>query len=163
MRDLWRETLASGADHRSLASCVGVLLLVARDPGWYSAFVPESLAGGRDPTRDRRALARDALCARRTRKAPLGVFATFLFTHNAQISMFAFALGFAFCLPSALLIAYNGCIAGGDVRRCSRATGWRFEFGGWVLIHGVTELFAMMLAGAAGFRVGWAVAFPGDR
>jgi len=27
----------------------------------------------------------------------------------------------------------------------------------------VTELFAVILGAAAGFRVGWAVAFPGDR
>src|SRR3546814_16255200 len=35
------------------------------------------------------------------------------------------------------------------------------EFGGWLLIHGTTELFAIVLAGAAGFRIGMAVAFPG--
>ncbi|MGZ6027729.1 MAG: stage II sporulation protein M, partial [Caulobacteraceae bacterium] len=31
------------------------------------------------------------------------------------------------------------------------------------MIHGVTELFAVTLAGAAGFSIGWAVAFPGER
>src|SRR3546814_7567619 len=35
------------------------------------------------------------------------------------------------------------------------------EFGGWLLIHGTTELFAIVLAGAAGFRIGMALAFPG--
>src|SRR3546814_12488417 len=30
-----------------------------------------------------------------------------------------------------------------------------------MLIHGTTELFAIVLAGAAGFRIGMAVAFPG--
>ena len=39
--------------------------------------------------------------------------------------------------------------------------GLGYEFGGWLLIHGVTELFAIVLAGAAGLRIGWAVAFPG--
>ncbi|VAW03941.1 Putative transporter, partial [hydrothermal vent metagenome] len=37
-----------------------------------------------------------------------------------------------------------------------------FEFGGWLLIHGVTELFAIVIAGGAGMRVGWAIANPGD-
>jgi uncharacterized membrane protein SpoIIM required for sporulation len=32
-----------------------------------------------------------------------------------------------------------------------------------MMIHGVTELFAVTLAGAAGFSIGWAVAFPGER
>ena len=35
------------------------------------------------------------------------------------------------------------------------------EFGGWLFIHGTTELFAVALAGAAGFRLGWTLAFPG--
>ena len=35
------------------------------------------------------------------------------------------------------------------------------ELGGWLFIHGVTELFAITLAGAAGFKIGWALAFPG--
>ena len=34
---------------------------------------------------------------------------------------------------------------------------------GWLFIHGVTELLATVLAGAAGFRIGWAVMFPGSR
>ena len=37
------------------------------------------------------------------------------------------------------------------------------ELGGWVIIHGTTELFAIVLAGAAGFRIGWSVVFPGER
>ena len=38
-----------------------------------------------------------------------------------------------------------------------------FQLGGWIFIHGVTELFAVTLAGAAGFRLGWTLAFPGGR
>src|SRR3546814_20955822 len=35
------------------------------------------------------------------------------------------------------------------------------DFGGWLFIHGTTELFAAVLAGAAGLRIGTAVVFPG--
>ena len=34
--------------------------------------------------------------------------------------------------------------------------------GGWLIIHGSTEIFAIILAGAAGFRIGWSVVFPGE-
>jgi len=34
---------------------------------------------------------------------------------------------------------------------------------GWLMIHGMTELTAITLAGAAGFHIGWAVCFPGER
>jgi uncharacterized membrane protein SpoIIM required for sporulation len=37
------------------------------------------------------------------------------------------------------------------------------ELSGWIFIHGVTELFAVILAGAAGLRIGWSIAFPGAR
>ena len=39
--------------------------------------------------------------------------------------------------------------------------GLAWQFGGWVFIHGVTELFAIAISGAAGLRIGWAIAFPG--
>jgi uncharacterized membrane protein SpoIIM required for sporulation len=83
-----------------------------------------------------------------------------LFTHNAQIALFAFALGFAFCIPSSFLLAYNGCMLGAMIALFA-SHGLGFEFGGWVFIHGVTELFAVTLAGAAGLRIGWSIAFPG--
>jgi uncharacterized membrane protein SpoIIM required for sporulation len=90
----------------------------------------------------------------------LTVFSTFLFTHNAQIALFAFALGFACCLPTALLMIYNGMMLGAFFA-VFEAQGLGVDFGGWALIHGVTELFAVILAGAAGFRIGWVLAFPG--
>ena len=44
-----------------------------------------------------------------------------------------------------------------------RSQGLGSEVGGWLIIHGATELFACVLAAAAGFRIGWAVMFPGAR
>ncbi|WP_348246542.1 stage II sporulation protein M, partial [Salmonella enterica] len=70
----------------------------------------------------------------------LSAFATFLFTHNAQIAILSFALGFAFGIPTAVLIAGNGTMLGAIlVLYFSRGLG--FEFVGWLAIHGVTELF----------------------
>jgi len=37
------------------------------------------------------------------------------------------------------------------------------EFVAWLSIHGTTELFAMLLAGAAGLHIGRSMAFPGNR
>jgi len=88
--------------------------------------------------------------------------ATFLFTHNAGVALMAFALGFAFCLPSALLMVDNGCVLGAFLAIFVQH-GLGVEVGGWLMIHGVTELFATILAGAAGFRIGTALAFPGER
>ena len=158
VKALWRETLWSAA--LMLAGVAAGWILVAQDPDWYYAFVSHGLAAGRDPTATTEFL-RKTLYDDGGRKG-LSVLATFLFTHNAQIAVFAFALGFAFCVPTAFLMVSNGAMAGAFLALyASHGLGW--QLGGWMFIHGVTELFAVTLAGAAGFRLGWTVAFPGGR
>ena len=90
----------------------------------------------------------------------LSAFSGFLFNNNAQIALFAFALGFAFGIPTAWLLVWNGVMLG-SIYAVFWDKGLGYEFTGWLLIHGVTELFAIVLAGAGGFVVGGAVAFPG--
>jgi uncharacterized membrane protein SpoIIM required for sporulation len=92
----------------------------------------------------------------------LTAFASYLFNNNAQISLFAFALGFAFGIPTAWLLVWNG-INLGSIYAVFWAKGLGYEFTGWLLIHGTTEFFAIVLAGAGGFVIGGAVAFPGRR
>jgi uncharacterized membrane protein SpoIIM required for sporulation len=90
----------------------------------------------------------------------LATFATYLFTHNSQIAIFSFALGFAFGVPTILLILYNGLMLGAFFAVFA-AKGLAFNLAGWLAIHGTTELFAIAIAGAAGLRIGTAIAFPG--
>ena len=158
VRDLWRETLAAFVI--TVAATVVGYLLVMNDPGWYDGLIG-GMAEGRDPTATT-AFLRSVLYDSGDGKTPLSILAAFLFSHNAQIAIFAFALGFAFCLPTAFLLAQNGMVLGAlFALYASRGLG--FELGGWIFIHGVTELFAIMLGGAAGFRIGWRVAFPGEQ
>jgi uncharacterized membrane protein SpoIIM required for sporulation len=157
VRGLWRETLISAA-LMLLGALVGAWL-VMHEPEWFYAFVPADLSGGRDPAASTETL-RATLDGAEDAQG-LSAFAAYLFTHNAQVALLAFALGFALCLPTGLLILYNGATLGAFFALfASRGLG--FELGGWLLIHGVTELFAVILAGAAGLRIGWAVAFPGQ-
>jgi uncharacterized membrane protein SpoIIM required for sporulation len=92
----------------------------------------------------------------------LGAFAAELFSHNSGIAIFAFALGFAFGVPTAILLIYNGIYLG-SFFAVFWQKGLAYELTGWLFIHGVTELFAVILAGAAGFMIGGAVAFPGRK
>lgn len=158
VRGLWRETLISAA-----LMLLGALVagwLVMHEPEWFYAFVPTDLSGGRDPAASTETLR--ATLDGADGAQGLSAFAAYLFTHNAQVALLAFALGFALCLPTGLLILYNGATLGAFFALfASRGLG--FELGGWLLIHGVTELFAVILAGAAGLKIGWAVAFPGQK
>jgi uncharacterized membrane protein SpoIIM required for sporulation len=156
VRRLWRETVVSALF--GLLGTFTAFFLVRGGAQWFYAFVPRGLAEGRDPGTSAKAL-REILFQQHGASG-LSFFSSFLFTHNAQIALLAFALGFACCLPSAFLVFYNGLTLGA-LYAIYVDQGLGIELGGWLFIHGVTELLAITLAGAAGFRIGWALAFPG--
>ena len=158
VRGLWRETLVSALIFLG-AALIGYVLVI-HDPDWYGSIMPGAMEQGRDPTASTAAL--KAILYDTHHHEGLSSFATFLFTHNAQVSILAFALGFAFCIPTALLVAGNG-LSLGALFALYASRGLGFQLGGWLFIHGATELLATIIAGAAGFRIGWAVIFPGDR
>lgn len=157
VRGLWRETLIA-----LLITALGAGVawgLIAADADWFYAFVDPGLAADRDPTASAASLR--ATLYHEEGSEGLSFFSTYLFTHNASVALTAFALGFALGVPTIILLLMNGAMLGAMLHVfISKGVG--FEFGGWLLIHGVTELFAIILAGAAGLRIGWAVAFPGD-
>lgn len=155
VRDLWRETAVSAGIMATGAVCA--FRLVASDPSWFNAIIPASLAAGRGPDATPEWLrgmlydSHDFLTG----------FATQLFTHNTQVAILAFALGFVLGVPSILLMLMNGAILGA-MFQVYWSKGLAYEFGGWLSIHGSTELLAIVIAGAAGMRIGTALAFPGS-
>lgn len=136
------------------------LALVARDPDRYYALVGP-LAAGRGPTTSTEAL-REVLYARKDAAEMLNAFAMFLFSHNAQVGLLAFAVGFAGGVPSALLLFSNGLTLGAFAA-LYRSRSLSLELWAWLLPHGVTELTAVALCGAAGLAIGQALLFPGRR
>ncbi len=140
-----------------LGAIIG-FLLVTQNPDWYHSFVPEDLAGDRTPASSAESL--KATLYDSTTTDNLAVFATSLFSHNSRVAIFAFALGFAFGLPTLILMIYNGLIMGAFLALFT-SRDLAFEISGWLIIHGATEVFAITLAGAAGIHLGRAMAFPG--
>jgi uncharacterized membrane protein SpoIIM required for sporulation len=159
MRRLWKETVASALI--LLVSTIAGYFLVSSEPDWYGAFVPEALAAGRDYSASAEALRSTLYDMPAGGNTSLSTFATMLFTHNSQVAIFCFALGFAFAVPTVLLLVYHGGMLGAFFALFG-SHGLGFELGGWLIIHGSTELFAIILAGAAGLRIGWSVVFPGS-
>ena len=141
----------------TVAAAVVAYLLVRADPSWFFGIIPEALSGGRDPSASAGFL-RSTLYDRHDDM--LLFFGTYLFTHNSQLAIFAFALGFAFAVPTVLLIIYNGLMLGAMIAVFA-SKGLGLNFAAWLAIHGTTEMFAICLAGAAGIRIGTAIAFPG--
>lgn len=158
VRALWRETLFCVV--LTFGAALVAYLLIRSDPTWFYSMIPEGLADGRDPSATAEFLRSTLYNSPKDKDGPLGVFATFLFTHNSQIAIFAFALGFAFAVPTVLLILYNGLMLGAFYAIFA-AKGLGPNVTGWLMIHGTTEIFAICIAGAAGIRIGTAIAFPG--
>lgn len=137
--------------------------LCLQDMEWFWTFHGQSMFDGRNPDATIEYLRSTIYTDEGTTgDGELSAFSSFLFNNNAQIALFAFALGFAFGIPTAWLLVYNGVMIG-SLYAVFWDKGLGYEFTGWLMIHGVTELFAIVLAGAAGFEIGGAVAFPGGR
>ncbi|MFA7601984.1 MAG: stage II sporulation protein M [Novosphingobium sp.] len=135
-------------------------LLVAGDAEWYHALIPGQFADARAPGASPQVL-HDTLFSDQTQE-PLAAFAAYLFGNNAQVSILAFALGFAFGVPSLMLLVHNTAVLGAMLWLYHGA-GLTLDFAAWIAIHGTTELFAILLSGAAGLHIGRSMAFPGER
>src|SRR5262245_65695142 len=76
--------------------------------------------------------------------------------------MLCFALGFALGVPTLFFLVQTGLMAGAFVALYDRR-GLGIDIIGWMMIHGVTEFGAILLCGAAGLMLGYAIALPGER
>lgn len=93
---------------------------------------------------------------------PASQFAAEVTFNNIQVSITAFAIGILACIPTAGILAFNGAnvgVAGG----LFHAVGEWDRFWGLILPHGLLEISAVIVAGAAGLRLGWTLIDPGDR
>jgi len=155
---LWKDTALSAL--LVFLSTLAAYLMVQSNPEWFYSFVDAGLAGDRTPAASTEAL-RSTLYDRPDDASGLGIFASYLFSHNSRVAIFAFALGFAFGIPTIFFMLSTGFMLGGFIGLfASRELG--FELGGWLIIHGSTEILAIILAGGAGLHIGRAIAFPGQ-
>lgn len=157
VRDIWLDICIALAV--MVAGTLVGWILVARDTEWFYAMVPVDMAGGRQPGADRATLLQSLEPAENAEG--LSIFAAYLFSNNSGVCILAFALGFCFGIPTLLLLVHNMALLGAMLWLFSGA-GLEWEFAAWLAVHGTTELFAILLSGAAGLHVGRSMAFPGQ-
>ncbi len=143
-----------------VAGAVVGWLLVAQNEEWYYRLIPGGLADTRVPGASREELLRTL--ATEESAAGLSAFAAQLFSNNSAVCILAFALGFAFGIPSLMLMVHNAAMLGA-ILWLFAGQGLLVEISAWLSVHGTTELFGIMLSGAAGLHIGRAMAFPGTR
>src|SRR4029450_273865 len=133
--------------------------LTASDPAYYDSFIAKNVQQGRSFDASTDAL-RASLGGGGKDVDELGAFAAYLFSHNAQIGILSFSLGFALGVPTLALIFTNGLMLGAFLALFS-SRGLLVELGGWLSIHGPTEFLALILSAAAGLKIAGAVLFAG--
>jgi uncharacterized membrane protein SpoIIM required for sporulation len=97
------------------------------------------------------------------RSLPVGIKAAFssaIFTNNVRVTFVAFAGGILLGLGTAAVLLFNGALLGA-VGGLAIEAGNGARLVELVSPHGVLELTCIVVAGAAGLRMGWAVVEPG--
>ncbi len=94
--------------------------------------------------------------------APAAEFATAVLINNIRVSFLAFSVGILFGVGTLFILAYNGANLG-MAWAVFIAAGQQSKFFGLIIPHGLLELSAIVLAGAAGMSIGFALLAPGDR
>jgi uncharacterized membrane protein SpoIIM required for sporulation len=123
-----------------------------REPARASALVPSQFSSVVDRDKADFGLSSDEKAA----------VSSEIFTNNIRVAFLAFATGIAAGLGTALVLIYQGVTLGTVFGLTIHAGNGRalFEF---VSPHGVLEISCVIVAGAAGMRMGWALVAPGRR
>ncbi len=123
-----------------------------RDPGAASGLVPAAYRSVTEPrpSGTNLGLAPDEKSA----------VASQIFTNNIRVTFLALAAGILFGVGSAVVLVYNGILLGA-VGGLAIESGNGRRFIELVTAHGVLELSCIVVAGAAGMRLGWALVEPG--
>ncbi len=133
-----------------LAPALLTALWALQDPGGAIDFIPSEFRGATDPPRqDGGTAGREA------------AFSALLFTNNIRVTIVAFALGITAGIGTAVLVASNGLLLGAVAGVAIDAGNGR-AFLEFIIPHGPIELTCVVVAAAAGLRLGWAVASPGN-
>ena len=147
-----------------LALMVGIIagwILVSQDMSYFTILTPEYLAGDRGPDSTAEDLLKNELFAPWPGLVQtFVVFANALFRHNTIVGILCFGLGFALGLPTLLLLLCNGLTLGAFIA-LHMERGLTIAFIGWLSIHGVTEILAILLCAAAGLVIAESILFPG--
>jgi len=88
------------------------------------------------------------------------MMSSWIMTNNLTVSFTAFATGIVFGLGTLYVMFFNGLLLGVIGVACQQH-GMSMALWSFVAPHGSLELPSIVLAGAAGFRLGRGVLFPG--
>ncbi|MFF3063272.1 stage II sporulation protein M [Oerskovia sp. NPDC057915] len=134
-----------------------LFLLVAVVAGWWVATTPDALASMGTPS-EREAYVNEAFASYYD---PGADFATVVWTNNAWIAAQCIALGISGVFPAYVL--FSNAVGVGSTGGMMASYGELDTFLTLIAPHGLLELTAIFVAGAAGLRLFWTMVDPGPR
>jgi uncharacterized membrane protein SpoIIM required for sporulation len=132
-----------------LAPTMLVILWARYDPNRAASLLPAGYSGGRDSPADL------GLSV-----GSQSVFASVIATNNIKVSFIAFASGITAGIGTGYVLISNGLILGAVIGASINA-GQGDAVTALIMPHGVLELSIIIVAAAAGMRMGWALVDPG--
>ena len=133
-------------------------LLMREQPALAADLLPEVMIERADAGAERMAEGRRYVDVA-VEDRPL--MASGIITNNVRVAIACFAGGIFLGVGSLVLLGFNGLLIGATAGHFANRglLGYLLEF---ILGHGLLELFAIWVAGAAGFLLGRSVVAPGD-
>ncbi len=89
------------------------------------------------------------------------LMSSFIFTNNIKVGFAAFALGITLGLGTSYVLIFNGFMLGSIAALAFHANA-NLKFWSLILPHGILELFAIFVCGAAGLMLGYSLINPGE-
>jgi len=136
---------------------LGAYVTVRLRPSTAYLFVPTGLdmpGGGAEVTEDD--------VSERFRQMPKPPMASAITVNNISVAFNAFALGITAGLGTAYVILVNAMMLGGFFAHFDNH-GLGYACWSFIAPHGVLEILAILIAAAAGLRLGLSLAVPGSR
>jgi uncharacterized membrane protein SpoIIM required for sporulation len=136
-------------------STLGAYASVRANPSNAYLFVPRGL----DVENEGEVTAADV--GERYREVPGSYMASRITTNNIQVAFSAFSLGITAGIGTSYVLIFNSMMLGGFFAHFANHGLLRvcYEF---LVPHGALEVFAIIVAGAAGLRIGLSIALPGQ-
>lgn len=88
------------------------------------------------------------------------IMSSFILTNNIKVGFVAFSLGVTLGIGTIYVLIKNGFMLGG-LSALAHQSGYDINFWSLILPHGILELFAIFICGAAGLMIGYSLINPG--
>ncbi len=159
VRRSWRHVAVAAA--LLFVPAIGTIVAIVRTPSLAQRMLPAGMIERADEGLRRGNTGADYLPNGDDEKG--SVLSAFLMTNNIRVSLVAFAGGITAGVLTIYALVFNGIAALGAGVGLYITKGIGGQILGFVAAHGVLELSAICLAGAAGLLLATAMLVPGDR